>query len=161
MSKKFKEFTIENTTYRIFKVGLKDTLEVGALLMKIGAAPIIPLVSQFLSGNDEDKNEALTEFQYLLNNPKELKENINGLLQDILDNVDNLILILNTVCQDATIKTTDEDGNCKEEKLEINDLDFDDIDIMIEIIINAFQLNFETGLKKVGKKFQFLASDKK
>ena len=53
------------------------------------------------------------------------------------------------------------EGGTKEIKFSIDDFSIDDIDVIALIILEAIQFNFETGLKKVAKKFQFLELDQK
>lgn len=161
MDNKTKEFVIKDKTYILRRRCLKDTLIVGAMLTELLASPIITLVNQFVSGDRKNKEDVINQLNKIILNPDQLKESILTIFKNTENGIDTLIKIVEIISKEAIVKTKVVDDNnnysfITEDFIFQDYLYLDDIDIVIELILNGYELNFQTGLKKIGKKFQSL-----
>ncbi len=160
MTVKYHKFTIEGKEYKIKKMGLRDALWVSAQIGNITATPIISLILDFISSNKGKRTKAISGLNELIKHKDSLKEHILSLIKLISENIDLSFDIFEKMMEGAVVSEQAE-GGTKETPFSIDDISIDDIDTIAQIVLEAVQFNFETGLKKVAKKFLSQELDQK
>jgi len=160
---KYRKVEIENKTYIIGKIPGFEVLRIMGLMGFVSAKPIGSLICTLFYGNEEEKEKALTMLNFVASNKEMIKENIYDIFATIKENFELIKDITCTILSNVKIEIKNDDGSVNETvKFDFEkDFDFDNLDEIIDIIIEAFRLNLETGLKKAIKKYQFLGLELK
>lgn len=151
----YHKFEVNNKEYKLKKMGLKDSLWVSGQISKITATPIISIIIDLLFKNKDEQKDNIDALNLLLKNAESLKDNIPKVIEVIADNIDVFYEIFERVLRDSIVSEKSENG-IKEKEFKIEDLNFDELDELAQIFIEAMKFNFEVGLKKIAKKLQFL-----
>lgn len=155
---KCKKVNINDKTYIVGKISGFEVLRILGLMGFVSAKPVGSIICTLFYGNAEEKENAIGALNLIASNKELLKENILDIFSTVKDNFELIKDIIATVLSNVKIIKDNEDGTSTEPVI-FNiekDFDFDELDEIIELLIEAFKLNLETGLKKAVKKYQFL-----